>query len=546
MRDSIGTRGRGKAGYAVVVLLLGLLAPGVGAARVAASPPPALAQFDAHVERVREAFDVPGVAVAIIRDGEVVLQRGYGVRDLETEAPVDEHTLFAIASNTKAFTSASLSMLADEGKLDMRDRVVDHLPWFRMSDPYITREMRIRDLLAHRSGLALGAGDLLYWPGTDLSTEEVARRLRHVPIEGGFRERYAYDNILFGVAQLVVEAASGQSYREFLDQRILQPLGMHGTRFNSDFLQPGDNVATGYSKADFETLVPAPLMSWGNVSGAGGMYSSVHDLTQWVRMHLDGGEFERSHGGTARLFSEERQRAMWSVLTPIPVGEPSSIPALAAAQPDFRGYGEGWHLSDYRGEKMVWHTGGWPGFYSRITMVPERGLGIIVLTSAEVSGAFNAVTMQALDALLEAPPTDWVAAYTEAAANRTGEAESDWQAHLAARDAGSRPSLPLADYAGTYRDPWYGDVQVENAKGGLRIAFSHTPSLRGSLSHWQHDTFIVRWDERWLNADAFITFSLDVDGAIREARMEAISPMTDFSFDFHHLRLQPAKGDDPG
>src|SRR5690606_10652279 len=147
-------------------------------------------------------------------------------------------------------------------------------------------------LLAHRSGLALGAGDLLYWPGTDLSTEEVARRLRHVPIEGGFRERYAYDNILFGVAQLVVEAASGQSYREFLDQRILQPLGMHGTRFNSDHLQPGDNVATGYSKADFETLVQAPLMSWGNVSGAGGLYSSVHDLTRWVRMHLDGGRFE--------------------------------------------------------------------------------------------------------------------------------------------------------------------------------------------------------------------------------------------------------------
>lgn len=546
MRDSIGTRGRGKAGYAVVVVLLGLLAPSVGAARAAASPSPALAQFDAHVERVREAFDVPGVAVAIIRDGEVVLQRGYGVRDLETEAPVDEHTLFAIASNTKAFTAASLSMLADEGKLDMGDRVVDHLPWFRMSDPYITREMRIRDLLAHRSGLALGAGDLLYWPGTDLSTEEVARRLRHVPIEGGFRERYAYDNILFGVAQLVVEAASGQSYREFLDQRILQPLGMHGTRFNSDFLQPGDNVAIGYSRADFKTLVPAPLMSWGNVSGAGGMYSSVHDLTRWARMHLDGGGFEQTDGGTARLFSEERQRAMWSVLTPIPVGEPSSIPALAAAQPDFRGYGEGWHLSDYRGEKLVWHTGGWPGFYSRITMVPEQGVGIIVLTSAEVSGAFNAVTMQALDALLEAPPTDWVAAYTEAAANRAGEAESDWQAHLAARDAGSRPSLPLADYAGTYRDPWYGDVQVESAKDELRIAFSHSPALRGSLSHWQHDTFIVRWDERWLNADAFITFSLDVDGAIRDARMEAISPMTDFSFDFHHLRLQPAQGDGPG
>ena len=225
---------------------------------------------------------------------------------------VDAHTMFAIASNTKAFTSAALSMLSDEGKLSLDDRVVDHLPWFRMSDPYVSQEMRLRDLLVHRSGLGLGAGDLLYWPGTDYSTEEVARRLRHVPLTGSFRNQYAYDNILYGVAQLVIEKASGQPYEQFLRTRILDPLGMDETRFNSDALRPGDNVATGHAKADFKDLQPAPRMSWGNVSGAGGLYSSVHDMSKWMRVQLDNGVISGQGEGARRLFSAKRQQAMWS------------------------------------------------------------------------------------------------------------------------------------------------------------------------------------------------------------------------------------------
>ncbi|HUH89926.1 MAG TPA: serine hydrolase [Lysobacter sp.] len=510
--------------------------------------PVRLQDFDAYVDDVRAKFDVPAIAVAIIKDGQVVLERGYGPRDLQDQQPVDEHTMFAIASNTKAFTAASLSILADDGKLDMNDRVIDHLPWFRMSDAYVTREMRIRDLLAHRSGLGLGAGDLLYWPGTDYTTEEVARRLKDVPLDGSFRGQYAYDNILYGVAQLVIEAASGQSYKDFLQARIFAPLGMHETRFNSDDLRPGDNVATGYSKEDFTRLVAAPRMSWGNVSGAGGLYSSVHDLGKWVRMQLDRGVIAPADGAAGdaeptRLFSEKRQREMWTMITPIPVGKPA-VPALAAATPNFLGYGEGWSLSDYRGNKLVWHTGGWPGFVSRVTMVPEQNLGIIVLTSAEAGGAFQSITMQALDAFLDAPPTDWTSAYLAARGNQEQKAEASWQKHIAARDLRSRPSLPLSGYARTYRDPWYGDVVVSEEGGKLRIQFSHTADLVGSLSHWQHDTFVVRWDQRWLNADAFLSFSLNPDGKIREARIESISPLTDFSFDFQHLRLAPVEKDD--
>ena len=497
-----------------------------------------LARFDVFVESVQEQFDVPGVAVAIVKDGQVVLERGYGVRKLGEPARVDAHTMFAIASNTKAFTAAALNMLQDEGKLKTTDRVIDHLPWFRMSDPYVTREMRIRDLLAHRSGLSLGAGDLLYWPTTSYTTREVAERLKDVPLTGGFREQYAYDNILFGVAQLVVEEASGMPFKQFLDSRIFQPLGMAETRYNSDDLKPGDNVATGHAKFDFKDLRPVGVTSWRNVSGAGGIYSSVHDLARWMNVQLAGGVYAGSGESAKRLFSEARQREMWTVLTPIPVGK-SSVPGLAAMTPNFMGYGQGWNLSDYAGERLVWHTGGWPGQVSRLTLVPGEKIGVIVLTSGEVGQAFHAITYEALDMMLGRGGNDWLQAYAESFAKAQGNADEDWRKHVAARDATSKPSLALARYAGTYRDPWYGDVLVRQGAKGLEMQFSKTAELLGDIEHWQHDTFIVRWRDRGLNADAFVNFTLDPDGRIREVRMEPISPLTDFSFDFQDLRLVP-------
>lgn len=499
-----------------------------------------LARFDAYVEAVQKQFDVPGVAVAIVKDGQVVMARGYGVREMGKPAKVDEHTMFAIASNTKAFTAAALNMLQDEGKLKTTDRVIDHLPWFRMSDAYVTREMRIRDLLAHRSGLSLGAGDLLYWPTTTYTTREVAERLKDVPLTGGFREQYAYDNILFGVAGLVVEAASGMSFQKFLETRIFEPLGMKETRYNSDGLKPGDNVATGHAKFDFKDLRPVGLTSWRNVSGAGGIYSSVHDLAKWMNVQLAGGVISGEGDKARRLFSEQRQREMWTVLTPIPSGKPS-IPELVPAAANFVGYGQGWQLSDYAGNKLVWHTGGWPGQVSRLTLVPEQKLGVVVLTSAEVGVAFNAITYEALDMMLGKSGNDWLKGYAAAYAKAQGNADEDWQKHVAARDAGSRPSLPLAKYAGTYRDPWYGDVVIRQGGKGLEMQFSKTAELLGDIEHWQHDSFIVRWRDRGLNADAFANFALDPDGNIRELRMEPISPLTDFSFDFQDLRLAPVK-----
>lgn len=514
--------------------MAGMTVSGVTLAAETAALPAGMQQFDAQMERVRKQFDVPGIAVAIVKDGQIVLERGYGVRELGKPAPVQADTLFAIASNTKAFTAASLSILADEGKLSLDDKVIEHLPWFRMSDPYVTNEMRVRDLLAHRSGLSLGAGDLLYWPTTSYTTEEVVQRLAKVPLKGGFRDRYAYDNILYAVAQKVIEQVSGQSYAAFLQQRIFTPVGMAGTRFNADHLQPGDTAAVGHAKYDFSKLRTVAPLTWSNNSGAGGVYSSAHDMALWMNVQLAGGTLA---DGTP-LFSAKRQREMWSMITPISVPEPA-VPELAAARPNFAGYGEGWSLSDYRGHRLVWHTGGWPGMVSRLTLVPEQKLGVVVLTNQEVGAAFNAVTLQVLDAFLQLPATDWTAAYAKAAEKADAEADTSWKHHEQARAKRSAPSLPLSGYAASYRDPWYGEVVIRQEGKRLRLQFAKTAQLVGTLEHWQHDSFIVRWDDRSLNADAFVNFALTPDGKVREMRMEAVSPLTDFSFDFQDLVLTP-------
>ncbi len=510
--------------------------------------PSQLQDFDAYMADVLKTFKVPGIAVAIVKDGRVVMERGFGVRELGQPAKVDAHTLFAIASNTKAFTAAALQQLAEAGKLKMDDRVIDHLPWFRMSDPYVTHEMRIRDLLAHRSGLSLGAGDLLYWPPTSYTTRDVVERLAKVPLKNGFRSHYAYDNILFAVATLVIEQASGQSYADYVREHLFKPVGMDESLIDKTYLKAGMDVATGHAPYEFKDIKPVPPMAWLNDPGAGGIYASVHDLAKWMNVQLAGGALSTfaADGKPQRVFSEQSHHAMWSMLTPIPIKKPS-ITELAPLTPDFYGYGEGWFLSDYMGHKLAWHTGGWPGFVSRVTMVPKLHLGVVVLTNQQSGAAFNAVTYRVLDAYLNpSHKTDWVAVYQKAVKQGEAKADDSVARHEKARDKNSKPSLPLADYAGTYRDPWYGDVIISNEQGKLRLRFSKTQQLIGTMTPWQHDSFTVRWDDRSLDADAFVDFTLDMDGHIRAMRMQPISPLTDFSFDFQDLRLVPVDVADAG
>jgi CubicO group peptidase (beta-lactamase class C family) len=511
-------------------LLIGFLAvTGVeGFAQEAAEEVP---DIDAWVQRTRETFEVPGIAVAIVKDGHVVLARGYGVRRLGEDTPVDEHTRFGIASNTKAFTATALGLLVEEGLIDWDGRVIDYLPWFQMWDPWVTREMRVRDLLVHRSGLGLGQGDLLYWPESDVSRREIVEALRYLEPVTSFRSAYAYDNILYHAAALVIEEVSGLTWEDFVRTRIIEPLAMADTRVTRASTLEEGNVATPHARVEGVVRPVQPLAATAT-NAAGGINSTASDMAKWMIVQLDSG---RVAGGD-RLFESGTTRQLWNPVTPMPVGRWTG--ALAPLQPQYQAYALGFVIRDYRGHKLVTHTGGLPGYVSRVAMIPDLKLGVAVLTSQEMGAAFEAITYHVLDQYLGAEPSDWIGAWRDLMALRDSTVEARDKSEAAARDSTSRSSLSIEKYAGTYRDKWYGDVSIATEGEDLVIQFGRTPSLIGDLEHWQFDTFYVRWRDRELRADAFITFELAADGSVAGARMKAASPSVDFSYDFQDLDLR--------
>jgi CubicO group peptidase (beta-lactamase class C family) len=506
------------------------------AALVVASAVSAQQNFDALVERARSAFHVPGIALAVVKDGKVITEKGYGVRRMGDAAPVTPRTLFRIASNTKAFTAAALAILVDEGKLHWSDHVVDLLPGFQMYDSYVTREMTVADLLVHRSGLGLGEGDLMFFPPSDLSREDILHRLRFLKPATSFRSHYAYDNLLYLVAGQLIPAVTGKSWDDFVKERIFTALGMTSSATRTEALLTGGDVATPHAEVDGR-MQPLAQENVDNNAPAGSIVSCAHDLAKWMIVQLNGGAMENG-----RLFSEAQSRTMWTGLTILPIESfpPGAAPALEALRPNFNEYALGWNTRDYRGHKLVGHTGGLSGFVSRTLLVPDLKLGIVVLTNAEAEGAHTAIAWSIAGQYLGAPETDWVAAYRGLETLAAARDRAALAAAAGKRNPNTHPSLSPAAYAGRYRDAWYGDVVIAASGGKLTISFTHTKALTGDLEHWQYDTFVARWHDRSLNADAFVTFSLKPDGAIDEVKMRAVSPATDFSFDFQDLLLKQA------
>jgi CubicO group peptidase (beta-lactamase class C family) len=495
-----------------------------------AAPP----DLDTWVDRAMRTFDVPGIGLSIVKDDAVVSAKGYGVRKLGEAAAVDSHTLFGIASNTKAFTATALGLLVEERKIDWEAPVIRYLPWFALWDPYVTRELTVRDLLVHRSGLGLGAGDLLWWPPSTYSRPEIARRLRFIPPATSFRSAYAYDNVLYLIAGELIEAVSGQSWEDFVSSRILERVGMRDSNVRHSAAGAGANVAVTHAPIDGRVRPITPFDS-DNTNPAGGINASADDMARWLRVQLSGGMLADG----SRLFSTTTARQLTGIVTPMPINDPP--PELAPLRMNFHGYALGFDIRDYRGHKLVTHTGGLPGYVSRVAIVPDLRLGVAVLTNQESGEAFDAIAFHVLDHYLSAPAFDWIDAYQKVRLQNRASTEAIVRSATAARDAGSKPSLPPARYAGTYRDGWYGDIEIVEQGGRLSMRFTHTPALAGDLEHWQHDTFIVRWKDRELRADAYVTFALNPDGSIDQAKMRAVSPDTDFSFDFHDLLLKPLR-----
>jgi CubicO group peptidase (beta-lactamase class C family) len=520
--------------FSPLTLITGLSLPLGPIALAAQSAPPG---FDGYVRRVMETFTVPGLSVAIVKDGKVVLAKGYGVRRMGDPTPVDAQTRFGIASNTKLFTATALAILAEEGKIEWDKAVITYLPAFAMSNPYVTQELTVRDLLVHRSGLGLGAGDLLWWPPSTYDRKEIARRLRYIPLATSFRSSYAYDNVLYLVAGELIEAVSGQSWENFVRSRILQKVGMgHSDVRHSGGTERG-NVAGTHAEVN-DTVRPVAPFASDNTNPAGGIMSGAEDMAKWMLVQLDSGRV----AGGSRLFSPASAKQLWREVTPTPIGDPpKDFPQLAHLRATMAGYALGLGVRDYRGYILRQHTGGLPGYLSKVAMIPDLRLGVAVLTNQESGAAFDAIAYRVLDHFIGAKSPDYPLLFQQLTQkNRQRVREAERKA-AATRDSTAGPSLPLAKYARTYRDPWYGDVKISEERGGLSIRFSRTPSLVGDLVHWQHDTFLARWRDRELRADAYATFWLDADGSVHQLRLVPGSESVDFSFDFQDLVLKPVK-----
>jgi CubicO group peptidase (beta-lactamase class C family) len=528
---SVPTRCRSHRHVAVVLTLAALLVGGPAAARgQVETRQPDLEAIDRYIAAARTDWNVPGMAVAIVKDGRTIFARGYGVRDLGREVTVGEHTLFAIASNTKAFTAAALAILVDEGRLSWDDRVRDHLPWFQLYDPYVSAELRVRDLLSHRSGLGTYSGDLV-WYGTHYDAAEVVRRVRHLPQASTFRGAYGYSNVMFIAAGEVVRAVTGEPWEQFTQRRIIDPLGMRRTVFSTGALAGRDNVATphGTWRGELRTF---PWEPWEASVAAGGIVSSVADMAEWLKLQL-------RHGVTADgqvIFRPEQSATMWTMHMPVAIGA-----ATRALYPttNFRGYGLGWALSDYHGRMVAAHGGAYDGMYSRVALVPSEGLGVVVLTNS-MTGIPVAVVNRVLDAFLTGDTSrDWSAVLLER--ERDAHAREMRRRADAVRQTapGTKPSLPLASYAGLYGGNLYGDAQVSLEDGRLVLRLLPAPSLVADLEHLQQDTFVIRWRRAfpWFD-EGTARFVISGGGVIEELRLHV--PNEDFWFEELDLRRRPA------
>jgi CubicO group peptidase (beta-lactamase class C family) len=463
--------------------------------RVVAQP---AADFDKYVAQGVHDWHVPGLSVAVVKDDSIVFQKAYGVRDVTTGAPFDVHTRSAIGSTTKAMTVMALGLLVDEGKLSWDDRVIDHLPDFRLSDAYVTRDLRIRDLLTHRSGLG-GEGDLL-WVTPDLSEQEIVRRMRYMPFESPLRTKFSYNNIMYQVAGDVVAQASGMPWEQFLTTRIFEPLGMKETLplVSATVGQPEITSAHVFKN---DTLRVIPFQSTDQVKAAGSVFSSISDMTKWMRFLLDSGKV-----GGKRLVSDSVFR---EIFKPEIIADRNLYPALTLAKPHFFTYGFGFFLQDYAGYEIAMHTGSIDGMCALIALVPEKHLGFYILENVDHAELRHALMYKAIDEWLGTGNRDWSGDLHKMFDDRRATI-------VAARakvqhDSAIPASLPIDRYAGTYRDSTFGDVVVTDEAGVLHV---HYFSSSAQLDHQRYDVFKASHPNRSYLDGQTVTFQPDGSGGV--------------------------------
>ena len=494
---------------------------------------------DAFVKQAMQAWpDQPALGIAVVKDGRTVLARGYGVKRQGRPDRADEHTLFAIASNTKNVTASALAILVDEGKVKWDEPVRTYLPDFRLSDPWISDHITIRDTISHRAGFGLGAGDLLFWPNSDRTRAEVVAQAAFVPIEDGFRAHYHYCNLMFVVAGAVIEKVSGQAWEDFIQTRILDKVGMTETVPLARLADPAKSALPharvgpplryqGDMKPIADSIVE--VWNWDSAAAAGGICTTPTDWAKWMAVRLNEGKLPDG----SRLFSEEAAREMFrpNIIISGTPGPTAELPGRAIAST----YAMGLQVQDYRGERLISHGGGSPGGISATLLIPGRRTGFSIFSNAEESFLLRALRSGIADICMGKTGFDWIAD------SKTLEAEGVKASLAAAAEidakqrAGAAPAMPLDAYVGTWRDPWYGDIVVSRRGDGLWLDFTHTPSLKGPLEPYDGETFRTRFPDK-REEDAFITFAIQT-AKPATATMKGVSPDIDFSYDYQDLRL---------
>ena len=469
--------------------------------------------FDTYVDKAMKEWRVPGLSIAIVKDDDVIHARGYGVKEFGNEDPVDERTLYAIGSTSKAFTATALGILRDEGKLDWNDRVQKHLPNFELFDPYVTREMTVRDLLCHRIGLS--RGDSL-WYGTEHSRHEILHRVRFLKPQWSVRSKFGYQNIMYLAAGETIPAITGTSWDDFVKQRLFLPLGMKTS--NTSVRDLHGNVATPHSRID-GNVTPIEWRNIDNIGPAGSINSCVIEMSNWIRMQLGTGVFE----GT-RVVSEE---VILETRLPQMIGRPGDFRPSA----NFLTYGLGWFLHDHHGLKVAEHGGAIDGMRAAVVLIPEKQVGAVVLSNLDRSNFGHALAYRALDAVLGLPSRDWSAEFLETVTKNEDDAEKQSKEREALRTADKPPSLPLERYVGTYRSIYLGDAGVRLVDGELHFRYGN--AVVGELSHRHHNTWKLNCDQRWVG-DRDLTFSLDRVGEVGMVEVDGMDT-------FIRLKTEPTE-----
>lgn len=473
--------------------------------------------FDAYVAEALKAWQVPGCAIAVVKDDRVVLAKGYGVRTAGKSDPVGPETLFAIASNSKAFTATAIAMLVAEGKLGWNDLVTERLPGFRLMDWEATKRLKVIDLLCHRSGLGTWAGDLM-WFGSKLTRAEVVQRIRYVPPEFDYGTGYGYSNLMFVAAGELIPQVDGRSWEQFLLERLFQPLGMTRTNTSVTALAGDPDVATPH------TLVRGPLeqvpyLDVSNSGPAGAINSCAKDLASWLRFQLAEGRFDGQKVAPAAAVEMLRQPQNLQRVSPFARSlNPSTH--LAA-------YGLGFGLADYQGRLKVEHTGGLNGMYSIVALIPEAELGVAVVTNLDEHDLTHALALHVIDAYLGVPAQDWSQRYLKAKRGQNAERAAAARRGVSKRVPNTRPSHEPKDYTGTFANQLYGEATVAIEGDQMTIRLSQHANT-GVLSHWHYDVFLATWDDVVWHESA-VRFESDIEGRIGalslKIRPEWIDPL---------------------